>query len=38
MREMTSMRLERDGNLEIHDRQQLELLLTDELRMPRWKS
>jgi hypothetical protein len=38
MREMTSMRLERDGNLEIHDRQQFELLLAEELRIPRWKS
>lgn len=38
IREMTSIRLERDGNFEIHDRQQFELLLTEELRMPKWKS
>lgn len=35
MREITSIRLERDGNLEIHDRQQFELFPTEELRMPR---
>lgn len=35
IREMTSIRLEREGNFEIHDRQQLALVLAEELRMPR---